>query len=589
MPSPVYGELLYLPANPHKYRPRGQWAIKAQPHVVMRLKRLFPRVEQERSGVLMLADTVEIARDLEMILPRWPLKMSPDVEDRLNKGAEQHRAMEETVLRILDGARTDMGWRDPALPARGYQLQVADLVHATGRVLCTDELGTGKTLSGMLVLRNPEALPALVVTLAGVMPKQWLRELNKFFPWLNGHIITSRTVYDPTTKRASKGIEPDVFITSYSKLDGGWADHLRGKVRTVLFDEMQELRHGEDTKKGQAAALVAHGALFRAGLTGTPIYNYGGEAWNILNILDPDVLGTKGEFLREWCADASEYGDQRKVQIADPRAFGTYLRDIGLMLHRTREDVGRELPKNAVIEQTVPTDHKTLEALTGDVADVAELMLGGDRQERFLAAGELDLRMRHATGVAKAPYVADFVKLLLEGEKNLVLFGWHRDVYGIWLERLKELRPVLYTGSESPSQKQASLDAFKSGRSRVLIMSLRSGAGLDGLQAATNVGVFGELDWSPAAHKQCVGRYHRDGQTQPTLTYYLTSDAGSDPIMIETLGVKRAQAEPMLNPDVKLFDVASDPAHAYRLKRLAEDVLRRRGRPVPVRPVVTTA
>jgi hypothetical protein len=62
--------------------------------------------------------------------------------------------------------------------------------------------------------------------------------------------------------------------------------------------------------------------------------------------------------------------------------------------------------------------------------------------------------MRRATGLAKAPYVADFVRLLLESEPKVVLFGWHRDVYEIWLDRLADLNPSLYTGSESSGSAQ---------------------------------------------------------------------------------------------------------------------------------------
>jgi hypothetical protein len=61
-------------------------------------------------------------------------------------------------------------------------------------------------------------------------------------------------------------------------------------------------------------------------------------------------------------------------------------------------------------------------------------------------------------------------------------------------------------------------------------MSLRAGSGLDGLQQVCKVGVFGELDWSPGIHDQCEGRYHRDGQTEPSVSYFLVSDVGSDPV-----------------------------------------------------------
>jgi hypothetical protein len=87
----------------------------------------------------------------------------------------------------------------------------------------------------------------------------------------------------------------------------------------------------------------------------------------------------------------------------------------------------------------------------------------------------------------------------------------------------------------------------------VLIMSLRSGAGIDGLQEVVNTLVFGELDWSPAVHKQAMGRPGRPGQTKPVRAYFCTTDEGSDPIMLETLDVKRMQS-------VGLIEGRGDPA-----------------------------
>ncbi len=80
-------------------------------------------------------------------------------------------------------------------------------------------------------------------------------------------------------------------------------------------------------------------------------------------------------------------------------------------------------------------------------------------------------------------------------------------------------------------------------------MSLRSGAGLDGLQARCCTGVFGELDWSPGVHQQCEGRLLRSGQTKPVFTYYVAANSGADPVMIDVLGVKRGQLEGVRDPD----------------------------------------
>lgn len=553
-------------------RAGGEWQITAQPHVMIKLKRLFPRMVQYRTGTVGLIDTAEVARDLEWFTARYPLTADETTAAYLARQADRHRATETAVLDILAGQHTlSGGLREPARPPRPYQVQAADVVLATGRLLLADDVGLGKSFSGLLVLREPSALPALVVTLTH-LPWQWLGELEKSLPWLCGHVVTKGTPYNPATRRGSGGRTPDVWIMSYSKL-AGWADHLAGLMNTVIFDEIQELRHGTASQKGQAAARVADKAAYRCGLSATPVYNYGGEIHNIMSVLAPDALGSRSEFLREW--GGSEVGMARNVKVADPAALGTYLRDQGLLLRRTRKDVHRELPDPIEVEQPVDTDHATIEQVAADVEQTARLLLGqtATREERFLAAGEMDWRMRQATGVAKAPYVAEFVKLLLESEERVVLFGWHRECYDIWLGKLAAYQPVLYTGTESPRQKAAAAAAFRDGTSRVLMMSLRSGAGLDGLQDCCSVAVFGELDWSPEIHHQCVGRLARDGQDATVVAYYMVSDDGTDPLMAEVLGVKKQQAEPIRDPDVPLFTSLTPTTD--RARRLAADVLNR--------------
>jgi len=195
----------------------------------------------------------------------------------------------------------------------------------------------------------------------------------------------------------------------------------------------------------------------------------------------------------------------------------------------------------------------------------------------MLAAGQLDIKLRQATGIAKAPCVAAFVRMLVESGEKVLLYGWHREVYGIWQQELANLSPAMYTGTESPRQKEHAIDAFVRDECRVLIMSLRSGAGVDGLQHACRTVVHGELDWSPRVHHQCDGRIHRDGQTEPVVSYYLYADHGSDPIMLDVLEVKRQQADGITDPDAPLVEAIQqvDPGH---IRRLAEEYLKERGR-----------
>jgi hypothetical protein len=91
-------------------------------------------------------------------------------------------------------------------------------------------------------------------------------------------------------------------------------------------------------------------------------------------------------------------------------------------------------------------------------------------------------------------------------------------------------------------------------------MSLRSGAGLDGLQEVCNTVVFGELDWSPKVMDQLAGRVHRDGQGNNVTAFYLVTDDGSDPIVATILGIKDAQATAITDPGLmnELAEVPPD-------------------------------
>jgi hypothetical protein len=111
--------------------------------------------------------------------------------------------------------------------------------------------------------------------------------------------------------------------------------------------------------------------------------------------------------------------------------------------------------------------------------------------------------------------------------------------------------------------------------SRLLIISLRSGAGMDGIQHGCHTAVQGELDWSYGPHHQGVGRLDRPGQEHPVLNYWLVSDHGTDPGMLETIDIKRQQADGIVDPDRDVFEpTEADPD---RIKKLAANFLAKRG------------
>ena len=126
--------------------------------------------------------------------------------------------------------------------------------------------------------------------------------------------------------------------------------------RTVIFDEMQELRHA-GTEKYSAASLVSSAAENVIGLSGTPIYNHGGEIWNVINVLDFHFLGDWESFSREWC-----YGYGSNI-VAKPDLLGSYLKREGLMLRRVKGDVLSELPPKRRLVIEIDSDDKVYREL----------------------------------------------------------------------------------------------------------------------------------------------------------------------------------------------------------------------------------
>lgn len=547
---------------------RKTWVLDCEPHILLRLKRFFPKVSRRAHGAIRLTNTIDTCRDLEWFCERYPFEVSRDDAEALHGQSSKHKEQESLVNELITGIRPPSNYR-LALEPRSYQRVAADVAFAQGGLLLADDLGIGKTCSAICLLSRAECRPALVVTMTH-LTTQWEREIRKFVPGLQTHILKKGTPYDlRNTKRTKPGQlmltpeTPDVIITNYHKLSG-WADTIAPIVKTVVYDEAQELRH-EDSAKYKAADHISGKTQWRLGLTATPIYNYGDELYHVANCLMPGRLGTKAEFIEEWCKEANA----RSFSIADPKAFGAYARDAGIMLRRTRADVGRELPALTKIPTPIECNTSALDAIESTAGELARIILGEGEEQRgqkMHASEELSGLVRQATGIAKAPHVAAFVKMIVASGEKVVLCGWHRAVYDLWMDLLKDCKPVLYTGSESSTQKDEARRKFVEGDANVLIMSLRSGAGLDGLQSVCNTIVFGELDWSPGVHEQCVGRVHRDQQTKPVFAYFLMADQGSDPIVADVLGLKKAQSDGVMGETDAILDTSG--ANVKALARL---------------------
>ena len=500
------------------------------PYVVIKLKMIFNQINKNSFQPFRIKATKEVCSDLEWFMTRYPFEVNDETGKYIKSQAEIHRIFMDNNAKVFSGNYIQgvSSLRDGE-SLRHYQQQAVDLFRRVGRLLVADSVGLGKTPTAIGAIADKNYLPAIVVVQTHLV-HQW-DDMIKKFSYLTTAPMKKKLPIDWKTK--------DVIIVKYSMLAKTIDELLERDFKTVVFDEVQETRRS-DSAKTQAAVKISEALPHCLSLSGTPIYNYGGEIYSIYSVVNKNIFPDYNEFRREWLG----WGDR----VRDPESLGTYLQDTYSYIRRTQDDVKLEIPPVNKIIHTISCDEEAMKKIESDAKVLALSVLQGKFVERGQAARELSLMVRQATGISKAKYVAEYVKMILSSGEKVLLAGWHRAVYDILLEELKEYNPVLYTGSESANQKEESKRKFISGESQLMIISLRSGIGLDGLQGVCSYVVLGELDWSEAVHEQVIGRLYRSGQQRQVTAVYLVSDSGSDPIVVDILGLKKSQFQGIFNP-----------------------------------------
>lgn len=572
MTTAIYGNLTLVERDKGSANSLHKWMVTGRADMLARLKRMFGK--PARAGAFYLDATPTNAEDLKWFCLRYPLKMDPESKDVLERTSAESIARRHGLADLRINGAAKMNALRTLIPLRDYQKSAVAVLESRDRLLVGDDLGLGKT--AIALGAHAAGMGPTIIVCQTHLQEQWKNEAQKFLFGVEPHVVKQMKVY-PLPGH-------DFLIIPYTKLRG-WGDYLsEANYGLIVFDEAQELRRkgtpSSRSAKYESAKAVADATPRCLGLTATPIYNYGEEIFNVADAIESDVMGSYDEFTREWCTGwGSHYLVKDTVSL-----HGFLSEEVGFFLRRRRCDVGRELPPVVKVVETVDFDAAIFAEGDEERKQLASTVLSGEEfTERGKAARALDLEVRHSTGVSKAKFVADFVIDRVRSGEKVILGGWHREVYSIWQQAFGQAdsragirtRAVLYSGSETPKQKAEAARAFVEGEAEILILSLRSGAGLDGLQKVASLVVFGELDWSPQVHDQFIGRLNRDGQENGVTAVFLVADTGSDPVMASVLGLKREQSEGIV--DGELWESEdSEKQQKTRGVKLAEGILEKK-------------
>jgi len=278
-------------------------------------------------------------------------------------------------------------------------------------------------------------------------------------------------------------------------------------------------------------------------LTGTPLINDIGDfraIWQFLGWIDDSKpLGELMDALEDTGltpADRGFYAAARQCVI-----------DRGIV-RRRKLDVAADIPARRIADLPVELDERAgrsiraaEQALAGRMVaryetalanrssgaggidhDLVRQVARSELKEATTAqSGENVFTMMRRIGRAKAELAADYATQLARSAGKVVFFAKHVDVMDA-AEEIFAQRGVRFSsirGGQTPTARQASVDAFVNDPSvAIAVCSLTAaGVGLN-LQVASNI-VLAELSWTDAEQTQAIDRSHRIGQAEPVTAW----------------------------------------------------------------------
>ncbi len=467
---------------------------------------------------------------------------------------------------------------EPALPAalqadlRGYQLEgfvwMARLAHAGLGACLADDMGLGKTVQTLaLLLHRATEGPALVIAPTSVC-SNWVAEALRFAPGLRV------SLYGEGDRAAAlEAAQPgDLVVASYAlaQLDG----EAFGRVAwgTLVLDEAQALKNAA-TKRARSVATLQAG--FRLALTGTPVENRLADLWSIMNLLNPGLLGSSGQF-GERFANPIERDRDPAAQARLRRLVAPFL------LRRTKGQVLSDLPPRTEIIHRVepgPEERAFLEASRRAALErVASLALDGSGgQAAFHVLAELT-RLRRAAcdprlvspelGLVGAK-VHEFEQLateLVAGRHKALVFSQFTDFLKLLAARLDAcgLSYQYLDGSTPAAERGKRVAAFQRGEGDLFLISLKAGGFGLNLTAADYVLIVDPW-WNPAAEDQALGRAHRIGQQRPVTVYRLVTAGSIEERIVALHRDKRLLADGILDGQDSAAPLGADALQALLL------------------------
>ncbi|EGV63284.1 DNA-dependent ATPase protein rad54 [Yamadazyma tenuis] len=442
--------------------------------------------------------------------------------------------------------------------------------------IMADEMGLGKTLQCIALMwtllkqspRGRKTISKCIIVCPSSLVRNWANEIIK---WLGEGVLTPLAIDGKSVKNSEIGdslkqwsvasgrnVVRPVLIISYETLRRH-VDKLSGtEVGLMLADEGHRLKNGDSLTFNALNELRCERRVI---LSGTPIQNDLSEYFSLLNFSNPNYLGTRNDFRRNYendilrgrDADASdkerESGDKKLNELTTLVSR--------FIIRRTNDILSKYLPikyEHVIFVNLSPLQTKLYNFFI--TSPEIKKLLKGHGSQPLKAIGLLKKLCNHPN-LLNLPedldgcqelmpddydYKKREVQTWLSGKFSILerfLYKLHHETgdkivlisnYTQTLDliermcRVKRYGNLRLDGTMNINKRQKLVDRFNDPDGKEFIFLLSSKAGGCGINLiGANRLVLIDPDWNPAADQQALARVWRDGQKKDCFIYRFIS------------------------------------------------------------------
>lgn len=377
----------------------------------------------------------------------------------------------------------------------------------------SDDMGLGKTFQVIAMISDiqlKERINKILIVVPKSLITNWCREFESFSNEKN------ICVYHGNNRRGLLKGDYKIYITTYNTAANDIDDLSEIDFDLTIFDEIQYIKNF-NTKTYKK--LLDLNTTVRIGLSGTPLENNKEEIWNILNILNPGMLGSKVKFKKRY---SNTENNEELHYLLNP-----------FLLRRTKLEVLNELPEKR--ERILYCDfEEEQKSVYESIREALKTEINNPRtyNSAMILKGLLLLRetcchprlLPENINVSKSIESCKFevlkfkVNSLYNSGEKILIFSQFTKMLKIIEEWLKSEDINYFYLDGQTKDRQRVIDDFQNSDKSVFLMSLKAGGVGLNLTSAQNVIIYDPW-WNPFAEEQAADRVFRIGQKNNVTIY----------------------------------------------------------------------